>query len=60
MSDPTSPPAPRRTTAMAVAIAWVVVGLPAAWGVYQTALKSKALFQPPPPPATAVTAPAAR
>ena len=61
MSDPTPPPSPSRpppSTSVAVAVAWLVVGLPAAWGVYQTALKSKNLFSPPSAPA-ASTAPAA-
>ena len=48
---------PRPTTSpLVVAAAWLVVGLPAAWGVYQTAVNSTALFRRS-GPAPAITAP---
>jgi hypothetical protein len=36
-----------KTSRLLVAAAWVVVTLPLAWGVYQTAIKSAPLFRPP-------------
>ena len=39
--------APRRTPLPLLVFAWLVVGIPAGWGVYQTVLKSMALFAPP-------------
>jgi len=35
----------KQTPAIAVAFAWLIVGIPLAWGVYQTFIKSLALFQ---------------
>ena len=35
----------KKTPAIAVALAWLLVGIPLAWGVYQTFIKSLALFQ---------------
>lgn len=35
----------KKTSAAAVAIAWLLVGIPLAWGVFQTFTKSLALFQ---------------
>ena len=35
---------------MLLMIAWIVVGVPATWGVYQTVDRSLALFRSPPPP----------
>lgn len=46
---------PRPSSTAAVAVAWLVVGLPAAWGVYQTGLKAKNLFAPPPAKAAVAT-----
>ena len=43
------------TSSALLAAAWLVVGIPAAWGIYNTALNAKKLFTPAPP---AVTAPA--
>ena len=46
MAEP--PGAPARTTArqkLLVALAWLYVGIPLAWGVTQTVLKSIALFR---------------
>ena len=45
----------RASSPILIAIAWIIVGVPAAWGVTQTLHKSMALFQSPPP----TTAPAA-
>lgn len=39
-----SDPTPRRQTLL-VALAWIYVGIPLAWGVTQTVIKSIALFQ---------------
>ena len=36
---------------MKLLLAWLVVGVPAAWGVTQTFKQSLKLFQSPPPPA---------
>ena len=33
-----------RTSPLKIAISWAIVGLPLAWGVYQTVLKSLPLF----------------
>lgn len=33
-----------KTSPLQIAIAWAIVGLPLAWGVYQTVLKSVPLF----------------
>jgi hypothetical protein len=33
------------STALAIALAWLVVLIPAAWGVYNTAHKAAALFK---------------
>ena len=40
MSDPQQ----RKTSPLALAIAWIVVMIPLAWGVYQTAFKALPLF----------------
>jgi hypothetical protein len=47
-------PAPRRTSPLLLIVAWLVVGIPAAWGVSQTVMRSMDLFKSPPP----ATAPA--
>jgi hypothetical protein len=44
-----------KTSPLLVVAAWLIVGIPAAWGVYNTALNAKKLFVAPPP-----TAPAAQ
>ncbi len=36
---------PVKTSPAVVALAWLLVGIPLAWGVYQTFIKSLALFQ---------------
>jgi len=33
-----------KTSPLQLAIAWAIVGVPLAWGVYQTVLKSVPLF----------------
>jgi hypothetical protein len=40
-----------------ILLAWLLVSIPAAWGVYNTGKNALKLFQPPPP--AAGTAPAA-
>jgi hypothetical protein len=46
---------PRPTSPALIAAAWLVVCVPAAWGVYETIRKSIPLFHP--PAAHAATAP---
>jgi hypothetical protein len=41
MPDTTAKP----STTLAIAIAWLVVIVPAAWGIYNTALKAANLFK---------------
>lgn len=41
MAEPVS----GRSSPVAVAIAWLAVGIPLAWGVFQTLMKSLALFK---------------
>ena len=58
--SPTSGAAsPRRTSSLAVALAWLVVILPAAWGITQTIRTSLRLFAAPVAPA-APSAPSTR
>jgi hypothetical protein len=40
-----------KTSPFLVVAAWLIVGIPAAWGVYNTALNAKKLFVTPPPAA---------
>lgn len=35
----------KKTSPLSIAFAWLVVGVPLAWGIYQTVMKSLALFQ---------------
>jgi len=51
-------PAVRKTPVAIVIIAWLVVGVPAAWGISQTVIQSTALFRAPPPSTQPTTAPA--
>ena len=44
-------PQPRRTSPLLLIVAWLVVGIPAAWGVSQTVMRSMDLFTSPPPAA---------
>ena len=45
--SPARPPSP-----LLLVVAWLVVGIPAAWGVSQTVMRSLDLFRSPPAPAT--------
>ncbi len=42
-------PEPPRTSPLLLIVAWLVVGIPAAWGVSQTVMRSMDLFTSPPP-----------
>jgi hypothetical protein len=46
----------KKTPAAAILVAWLIVGIPAAWGIYNTALNAKKIFAAP-PPATSTTTP---
>jgi hypothetical protein len=49
-----------RTSPALIALAWAVVGIPAAWGIYMTVLTSILLFHPTAPnPHAAAPAPVA-
>ncbi len=51
----------KKTSAGLILAAWVIVGVPAAWGVYNTALNAKKLFTAPPVAAApAATVPSAK
>jgi len=44
--DPrTSPSGGSTSSPLAIALAWLIVALPAGWGIYQTAITSMALFR---------------
>ena len=43
---------PHRTSPLLLLVAWLVVGLPAAWGVTQTVKRSMDLFTSPTTPTT--------
>ena len=45
----------KKTPTAAIMVAWLIVGIPAAWGIYNTALNAKKLFAA--PPATSTTTP---
>jgi len=38
----------KKTPAIAILAAWLIVGVPATWGIYNTALNAKKLFTPAP------------
>ena len=44
----------KRTSPMLLIVAWLVVGIPAAWGVSQTVMRSLDLFKSPPTSASTV------
>jgi hypothetical protein len=44
----------KATSPLLIVAAWLIVGIPAGWGVYNTALNAKKLFVAP-APAAAVT-----
>lgn len=48
----------RTTSPLLIVAAWLIVGIPASWGVYNTALNAKKLFVAPPPPAVSTPSPA--
>jgi hypothetical protein len=50
-------PESKTTSPLLITAAWLIVGIPAAWGVYNTALNAKKLFVTPTP--VAATTPAA-
>ena len=52
-----APPPARSTPVLTLVVAWLVVIIPAAWGVTQTAIKSFDLFRSAPAPVP-LTAPA--
>jgi hypothetical protein len=37
----------KKTSALAIAVAWLIVGIPAGWGVYNTVLNARKLFTAP-------------
>jgi hypothetical protein len=41
----------KKSSPLLVAVAWAVVSIPLAWGVYNTALNAAKLFNGPTPPA---------
>jgi hypothetical protein len=45
----------KKTPAVAILVAWLIVGIPAAWGIYNTALNAKKLFAAAPPAASTTT-----
>ena len=61
MDTPVNSPAtaPGGSSQVLAVVYWLIVTLPLAWGVYQTAQKSKALFQVTSGPAMAAPAAAA-
>ena len=44
-------PEVKKTSAALILFAWLLVGVPAAWGVYNTGLNAVKLFKPAPAPA---------
>jgi hypothetical protein len=49
--------APHRSSRVLLILAWLIVGIPAAWGVTQTAKRSMDLFKSPPPAPAVPSAP---
>jgi hypothetical protein len=47
----------RTTSPLLIVAAWLIVGIPASWGVYNTALNAKKLFVAPAPPVVATPSP---
>ena len=45
MTDDARPDETRKSPALLLAVAWTFVGIPLAWGIYQTFIKSLALFR---------------
>ena len=46
----------KKTSSLAIAVAWLIVVAPASWGVYNTVLNAQKLFVPAPAPAAAPAA----
>jgi hypothetical protein len=42
------PRAEKKTSALLIALAWIIVAIPLGWGVFQSVVKSLPLFQPSP------------
>ena len=45
MTTPVAKPAPSQTSWVVVAIAWTLVGIPLAWGIYRTLRSALTLFK---------------
>jgi hypothetical protein len=43
----------QKSSPLIVLLAWLLVGIPLGWGVYNTVLNSAKLFQAPPTPSSA-------
>jgi hypothetical protein len=43
--------AAKKSSGAVILVAWLIVGIPLSWGVYNTVLSSIKLFQAVPPPA---------
>ena len=51
-------PETKTTSPLLIVAAWLIVGIPAGWEVYNTGLNAKKLFVTPPPAAAATPVPA--
>jgi hypothetical protein len=49
---------PKESSVAMLVFSWLLVGLPLAWGVYNTVLNSQKLFQTPPTQAAGTASPA--
>jgi hypothetical protein len=47
----------KKTPPVLIAVAWLIVAVPTAWGVTQSARQAWKLFTAPPPPATKASPP---
>ena len=45
MPDTTAKPNPMPSSILGISLAWLVVIIPAAWGIYNTALRAANLFK---------------
>ena len=45
MTTPTAPTKPSPSSLLLVAVAWTLVGIPLAWGIYRTLLTAVKLFR---------------
>ncbi len=57
MTQLTSSTEVKRSSPLLIAVAWLIVGIPAAWGVEQTIVKSMSLFREPPHVTAQISAP---